>query len=242
MAACAASSFAQATQASLPNLKEGDRWVLQLTQERSPNLWSQNKYEVKVLRVSSKDMLILSKQAESTQPGREQLVGRDWSEFRNLDGVETTVYKPLAFPLKPGASWDVNFTHNHPNKDAKSVSLDLKYTVVGNEDVTVPAGQFNAIKIEGEGRWSDELEPTRAVTQGARSTGDDTTMVSEASARPAIKRGGRMYRQMWYVPAVKRWVKAVEEQYQPDGSRFERKTFELVSFDVGDAPHLNAAK
>lgn len=41
---------------------------------------------------------------------------------------------------------------------------------------------------------------------------------------------GKTYKAFWYVPAVGRWVKSVEEYYDANGMRNARYSNELVSF------------
>ena len=43
---------------------------------------------------------------------------------------------------------------------------------------------------------------------------------------------GRLYKAFWYVPAVKRWVKSVEEYYSANGQRTSSYRDELVSFNT----------
>ena len=45
---------------------------------------------------------------------------------------------------------------------------------------------------------------------------------------------GRLYKALWYAPAVKRWVKMVEEDYAGSGTRNARSTNELTAFKVAN--------
>ena len=224
----------QAQVVSAPELKEGDSWVLEYTQEIAPDTWNQSKRQITVVRVNSKDVLISNKQPDANQAARESLVNKDWSEFSMIDGVEVVTAQPMSFPLSLGKSWKTAFTRPHPAKDIKSAAFALTYTVVGVEDVTVKAGTFKAYKIEAEGTWADESEPVHALLQGAKTSADGTTLSTVQTNQPAVKRAGRLYRVIWYAPAQKRWVKNIEEQYAPDGSRYERKSFELLSSSLKD--------
>ena len=229
MALALVAANSQAQVVSAPDLKEGDSWVLEYTQEVAPSTWNQIKRQITVVRVNSKNMLISNKQPDANQPGRETLINKDWSEFSMIDGVETITYQPMLFPLSVGKTWETKFTRPHPAKDIKSAAFVVKYTVIGLEDVTVKAGTYKALKIEGEGTWTDESEPVHAVLQGAKTSTDGTSMSTVVSNQAALKRAGRLYRVIWYSPDQKRWVKNIEEQYAPDGTRYERKTLELLS-------------
>lgn len=79
----------------------------------------------------------------------------------------------LAFPLTPGQGWVSIF----PARDDYSLTFSRRHTVVGCEQVTVPAGTFVAVRI--------------AVSQ-------------IQSNRPA---NAAMEWTLWYAPAVKYFVK-----------------------------------
>lgn len=229
-----ASSHCLAESIGAPKIAIGDTWTYQKTIEKPPNTWNQTRDEFTVVRVTSNAILTSVKLSGSTQTPREFLVAKDWSSSRLIDEVETTVYKPLDFPLSTGKSWTLKYTIPNPNPKIKYSRYDLKYTVGESESVEVPGGKFKAVKIEGEGRWSDELEPGQVVTQSAQTNANGTSMTTDTRKVPDIKRSGTVYHAYWYVPDLKRWVKSVEEIYLPDGSRGERKTSELVSFRSGD--------
>jgi hypothetical protein len=106
--------------------------------------------------------------------------------------------------------------------------------VVGYESVEVPAGKFNALKIEAEGRWTAELEPTQTVVQGAESNSAGTSITSQTQKTADKTVSGRTYKAFWYVPEVRRWVKSVEEYYGSGGVRNERYTGELESFKLSE--------
>lgn len=166
----------------------------------------------------------------STQPPREVFLGSDWSRSRDVNGKDTVVNRPLAFPLSQGKSWDLGFTEANPNRNFKSEKWDNHFTVVGYETVKVPAGKFRALKIESEGHWEAELAPSQSVVQGAESRQDSATVVSQVRRTLPRNVGGKTYKAFWYAPEVKRWVKSVEEYYSSGGVRNERYTQELESF------------
>src|SRR3984957_3128435 len=199
IAGFAASASAESMNA--PSVKAGDAWIYKSTTEKGAAGWNQTHDETAVSRVTSSTIYFTVKATGSTQPAKELFAGADWSRVRDIDGKETVVNRPLAFPLAPGKSWEVRYTEPHPNKQFRSEEWDHKYTVVGFESVEVPAGKFNALKIEAEGRWTAELEPTQTVVQGAESNSEGTP-VGTQTQKPADKTvSGRTYRAFWYVPA-----------------------------------------
>jgi len=218
----------------MPKVNAGDTWTYLVTTEKGSSGWSQTRSEVTVARVTDSGIYFTSKQSGSTQPAVEMISGADWARVRDVNGKQTVVNRPLNFPLRPGKKWEVSYTEQHPNKIHRSEQLDANYAVVGNETVEVPAGKFTAIKIEVEGRWTAELEPSTSVVQAAQSQQNNATVVSQVNKTDARSASGRIYKAFWYVPEVKRWVKSVEEYYGSNGVRNERYTNELESFKTSD--------
>jgi hypothetical protein len=233
LAACclvAACAPACAETLNPPTIKSGDTWVYRVTTEKSTTGWSQTRDETTVTRVTPSSIYYTLKASGSTQPPKELFAGLDWSRVRDVNGKETTVNRPLSFPLTVGKTWDLQYTEPHPNKNFRSEEWSIKYTVVGLETVEVPAGKYNALKIEAEGRWTADLEPAQTVTQGAQSNADGTSMSTQVQKIKERTVTGRTYKAFWYVPEVKRWVKSIEEYYGSGGVRNESYTGELESF------------
>ena len=106
----------------------------------------------------------------------------DW----NAVSTDGRVFNPhtglLRFPLRVGDSYGTQFETALLKKGGRA-SNDRQVKVVGWEDVEVPAGKFRALKIVAEGSFQ-RLDN-----------------VSSGTSRNVI----------WYVPAVRRWVKMVGE-------------------------------
>jgi hypothetical protein len=218
-----------------PAVKPGDTWTYRNTTEKSPTGWSQVLEEITVARVTPTSIYFTTKPPGSALPPRETFTGADWSRVRDIGGQETLVGRPLSFPLAVGKTWELEYTDTNPgNKEHRSEHFHLAYSVSGRETVEVPAGRFDAFKVEADGRWTAELAPAQKVVQSAQSTTAGTSMATETQNTQSGQRSGRLYREIWYVPAVKRWVKAVEEYYSSGGIRNERVTVELESFKLAD--------
>ena len=217
-----------------PSVKTGDTWTYRSTTERGSSGWSQTDEEITVTRVTSTAIFIATKAVGSTQPAKEIIVGPDWSRMRDVNGKETVVNRPLAFPLADGKSWDVTYEEQNPNKNHKSEKFDNHFVVVGYETVEVPAGKFRALKIESEGHWEAQIAPGQSVVQGAQTGQGGATVVTQVQNTSERNTSGRLYKAFWYVPEVKRWVKSVEEYYSSGGVRNERYAQELQSFKAGD--------
>ena len=93
-----------------------------------------------------------------------------------------------------------------PDLDPQWSGWYSEATVLGRESVQVPAGRFDAIKVEV---WS-----TRKQTGG----------FSQARVEPL-----RVYYLIWYVPQVKRYVRMQRRITTADSSESEKDLFELLS-------------
>jgi hypothetical protein len=227
-----ASVSAGAQNVNAPMVKAGDSWTYKATTEKGTTGWNQTRDETTVSRVTSTTIYYTMKVSGSTQPEKELFAGVDWSRSRDVNGKEAVVNRPLSFPLTAGKTWELHYTEQQPNKAHRSEEWDTKYTVVGYEAVEVSAGKFNALKIEAEGHWTAEVEPSQTVVQGAQSSAAGVSMVTQTQKTADRTASGRTYKAFWYVPEVRRWVKSVEEYYSSNGVRTEKYTGELESFSL----------
>jgi hypothetical protein len=217
-----------------PTVREGDRWSYRVTEEQGTNNWSQTHNEVIVLRATSSSIYFTAGQIGSKIPANEVFMGADWSRVRAVNGKETVVNQPLSFPLSVGKTWSINYTEQHPDKNKRSEQREIKYTVLGYDAIDLPAGKFKALKIEGEGHWTAELEPNQTVVQMAQVSQDVTTMVTQANKTQAALFTGRTYLVLWYAPEIKRFIKSIEESYDNHGVRNSRETVELEAYKFSE--------
>jgi hypothetical protein len=232
----AASTLVQAESISAPKLSPGDTWTYVDTVETGPNGWRQTHDEIVVLRTTADHIYFEAKQAGTTQAANEMVAGADWSRSRNVNGTETTVNQPLSFPLSVGKSWEVKYTEAHPNVRHASESFDNRFKVVGPESVAVPAGKFDAIKVEAEGEWTAETAPMQSAAGNTIANQSGTTVVMQTHRVVPTTATGRLYKAFWYVPETGRWVKSVEEYYGSNGIRTQRFSSELESFKHAASP------
>ncbi len=224
---------AQAETIDLPQISENDTWTYQNTVENKTG-WHQTRDESTVLRAGPTGIAITTKSVGSTMPPAQQLIGRDWSRIRSVNGRQTVVNRPLAFPLSVGKTWQVDYTEDHPNRQHDSEHFHSVYKVVGWEDVTVPAGKFHALKIEADGDWSATLAPAISNASGARVDAQGSTVVMQTNKTVATTVSGRTYKAFWYVPEVKKWVKSDEEYYGSNNVQTGRFAAELESYKVSN--------
>lgn len=229
----ALASGAQAQPVAARQVVPNDTWTYQHTAETRTGGWQQTRVESTVVRVGSRAIALSNHLAGSTAPPVEQLTGLDWSRLRSVNGHETVVNRPLSFPLSIGKTWEVEYAKDHPNRQHSSERIKTTYKVVGWEDITVAAGTFRALKLEAEGEWAAAVAPAVSAMSSARVDAGGTASVVQTDKTSAAVFTGRTYKAFWYVPAVKRWVKSVEDYYDPNGVRYERSADELESFRVG---------
>lgn len=225
---------AAADKLDAPQVRAGDTWAYRITEEKGSNGWSQVHVDLSVTRATGSSIYFTVKQNGSTQPPREVFRGSDWSTTRDVNGKETVVERPLIFPLAAGKEWKVDFTENNPpGKNFSTESVTDDYRVVGYESVEVPAGKFQALKIEAEGHWTAQVAAGQTITQAAHSDGGGASAASRVQNTTPHEVSGRLYKAFWYAPEVKRWVKSIEEDYSSGGVRNGRRTSELESFKPG---------
>jgi hypothetical protein len=125
------------------------------------------------------------------------------------------------FPLRIGSSWKSAYEIHLPRRNDLRVRHERRVSVVGYEEVVVPAGKFRALKVVAEGTYQH--------LGFARRSGSTRTV-------------------SWYVPEVKRWVKLTHDEFEdlptpmfgpPRGETTRpaiRREDELVSFELAAQP------
>jgi hypothetical protein len=229
--AAVGATAATAQSVSQPVVHVEDSWTYKFTNTTKAG-FHQDENVTTVRRVDSDAMLIAVKPLGSEQAPLERLINLDWSRSRSVNGVETVINRPVAFPMAPGKTWTVEFNEDNPNRQFKSELTHLDYKVIGWEDVTVPAGTFKALKVEAHGRWTAQVAPAVTAVTGARVDAQGAATVSQANRILPATVTGRIYKAFWYVPEVKRVVKSDEEMYSTNGERSEDVEGVLESYKV----------
>lgn len=218
-----------------PVVSAGDSWTYQSTTEIRGG-WRQSQVVTTVDHAGPTGIAVSSTPVGSTMPPTETLAGRDWERARSVNGRQTVVNRPLQFPLEVGHSWTVDYTEDHPNRQHSSEHYHTTYRVSGWTDVTVPAGTFHAMQVEADGTWSATIAPSVSAVAASRVDASGATSVTQVGRTGGGTVSGRTYKSFWYVGSVRRWVKSVEEYYDPNGIRTARYTDTLISFKVSAHP------
>jgi hypothetical protein len=182
-----------------PQVKEGDRWRYQNT-DYPTNLARVRTYSERVSFVGPDEILTLNQDGSSDSV---------WTSEWNPRSIGGTVFdKPTGvfkFPLVIGATHETAYTVVARRNNPARTLYDGKVTVVGWEDVTVPAGKFRALKIELKGHYS----------------------------RLDIRASGWLRVTFWYVPELKRWARySYEDGYRNPSDPNWREDHVLMDFKV----------
>lgn len=121
--------------AEKPTLKVGDHWVFaQTTDPGKESTWSR-----RIVAVGADGVVDVQIGADKIQQ-----VDASWN-FIDPRGTEYN-RTPYRFPMRVGAEW--SFT----TKTGTAIIMDQRnsYKVVAYEPVTVPAGTFDCLKVEGK--------------------------------------------------------------------------------------------
>lgn len=157
-----------------PQVRVGDRWTYRLTDQASVKI-----YDLKVTFVGQDAI-----QAVSTIRGTDQEIDTTWTaEWNAVNDRLTGSFFPesglLRFPLKPGRRYTSEYEVARPRtRDSFRAKNTLEVSVVGWQEVTVPAGTFRALKIDAPGTYE----------------------------RLDVRRRGPLHVTLWYAPEVRRWV------------------------------------
>lgn len=201
-----ATPFAAAQNAERPEIKVGESWTYQDIDDWKNT--EKEKYTYTVAAVSDKEIR-LSRKSETSGAVVNVTETPDLN-FTTKVGYDGTFlqYTPdngtFVFPLTPGATWKAET--NYKKSSGAVGSYSLPAVAAGWEKVTVPAGEFLALKITEEGYY-------RASVGG--SSGQ-----------------GRMKMTLWYAPQAKGMVKVVYEDTDWGGKTYNRVTTQLAAYKV----------
>lgn len=179
-----------------PEVKVGDRWIY-----RTSNYWGIGRVDSFDMRVTFSDGKSIHTVLERKSDSREfdATYSSEWNAVVTMAGsLLSPDHGILRFPLRIGAMHKASYKFTRPRVGAVRGNGEQMVKVVGWEEVIVPAGKFRALKLEAKGTF-ERLD--------------------------VYSYGWQRY-EIWYVPAVKRWVKYIDEDLTG------RRTQELVEFQV----------
>jgi hypothetical protein len=218
------------TQIAAPDLKPGDSWVFDRSTERGTSGFSNQRFNLKIEHVGADTMVVGIKLEGSPTDYEDHFLGSDWSQTRLIDGNRTTTGRPFVFPMEIGKTWTMDYVDPTRHNLQVSAEHHATYKVTGWEDVTTPAGAFHALKIEGDEKVKAQFMAANAALGGAVSTADGATVIAKTNNTGPHAEYVETFSTFDYVPEVKYWVKAVEDTYNSNNVRTNRRTDLLISF------------
>ena len=189
-----------------PRIAIGDRWVYQgLDGEGgSPVV-----LERVVTRVSGDQVQLRQRRLDARrmpEPGERIRALIRSTLALDVPGKVSGQMRYADFPLALGKSWE--YTYQLSGKADVVTTYRVGARVDALERISVPAGTFDALRIEHQGNW------------------DTPTLINGAVGSVS----GRISATFWYAPAVNGWARIELTLYRPDGSAQTRLEQELVSY------------
>jgi hypothetical protein len=179
--------------AAPPAFQVGDSWTYKLTNNLDQ---TQRTYTIKIAEVTADSIVYRN-------GNRADLVGNTLL-LKRSDGTEET-FSPsnnfYAFPFRIGTSWSRKVVQ-HIGK--RVYDLDIKVSVLGEEEVQTAAGKVRAIKLQRETRWKERKKDN----------------------------AGTNIWTYWYNGGVKRWVVGEATNTTTTGKVLLNERHELASFDL----------
>ncbi len=190
-------------QAAAPALRVGDRWVTDVVDHQDARL---NYRSERIVQSIDGGRVVTSVRTLKNNYTRTVEYDGQWSLLAaRVPNGATTTYTPalpyLQFPVSPGQRWQARVVET--KADGTQRVHDVRAIVEGWEPVTVPAGQFDALRIV----LNDDVSEGGVLV----SQGQDVS---------------------WYVPGVRRSVKSEETSFTPNSGERRRRTIELVEYAV----------
>lgn len=230
--AAAAAAASPAASVPAPAFKIGDSWVYDQTTEKGQTGFAQMRLDLVIERLEGDSMMVGLKRDGAPTAFEDQEVGTDWSHRRLVDGQGTATTRPLTFPMTVGQSWTIDYVDTTRRGAQTSNHVHRTYTVIGWEDVTVPAGTFHAIKVVAKGVDKATLEVASTAATGAVVGSGGATTVAHTQRGGIGELTRATYAEFYYVPELKNFAKSIEEQYTPDEVRVIRETQTLASYKL----------
>jgi hypothetical protein len=144
------------------------------------------------------DVYVLREDSDNGTSKRQMTVRRslDLNRLRAVNG-QSQDNGWFRFPLETGKTWQA--TERWTNNQGYD---EVTFKVVGQERLTVAAGTFDTIKVEGTGFWHNE-------TPSGWTTGRDDKIAIAVWFAPEVKSYVRFQRENW-------WKGQIEQQWAAD--------------------------
>ena len=147
-----------APRAEPPAVKVGDRWNYEQNDRRTGLKESDWNRTVTAVTAS---------QIEGTENDGKFVWTRELNTVESSTAVVSGESKFLSFPLEVGKKWDFKYSWASKINPGKG-RWQLDAAVVAYEKVKVPAGEFDAFKIEYKGFWNNDTNNRSGLSSAPR--------------------------------------------------------------------------
>jgi len=182
-----------------PTPKVGEVWKYQQV-----DLWNNSQLDVwedELVEIQADGLVFRSKSSKDATP-KTRYNGRGLAPCRKMRDSDAEMCDgAFAFPLRVGGKhsydkrpWRNGDGHNSADCEVKDV-----------EKVTVPAGTFDAFRVDCQGAWQ------RVFGEG-------------------LRKSGRTEESHWYSPTVNSLVKSIYRSYTGSGKLYTQEQTELTEF------------
>lgn len=202
MAATAGAAEPGSAPAPLPTVAVGDTWTYQYT-----DVWKHTPGNLNRTEVTAVDAGGIQVDVKRAATSAVLSHSRYTPELNPIDRGKmhfAPYYARYAFPLVPGKAWTVDATGDNPAA-GRRWRYQINGKALGWEKITVPAGEFDVIKVEVVSYYHGE----------------------EVGSRGG---GGQSKETVWYAPAVNNFVKLEYQDTNWQGTIFNRDQWELTAF------------
>ena len=176
----------------------GDRYVYRLTDGYNPEIRGQLSQRVENIEGGRITLAVTLERSGSKKETTEiQTLKGDWlrhaitSRDQPFDYDFTQAYSAYPLPLEPGKEWSKRVNAYVPaTGQQRSVRIDAK--VIGGERISVPAGEFDTVKIErliyaGDAEYNLHETNTVEIEWYAPALGRGVRLVSKSEYRDIAK-------------------------------------------------------
>ena len=155
LAAALSPVHAAGEKGNAPEVKVGDHWKLE---QRDARTGIKESEFVRRITAVSPDLI------EGTENDATLKMRPDLNPIESSINIAGGDPKFLNFPLEVGKKWSFKYTFaNKTNSGKGRVQLDAE--VVAYEKITVPAGTFDAFRIENRGFWNNDASRNNGRTK-----------------------------------------------------------------------------
>ena len=181
-----------------PNFVAGDQWAYRTVNQVDG---VERKWDLRVTEVRGDEV-------HYSNGSISDLLGNNIFIKRPSGRAET--YTPSThyylFPMRAGNTWDLKSVQVNKEADGRTHTFDVevRLTVIGEEEVEVPAGRMRAVKVERVVKWK-QLDS------------------QNAGIRTSV---------FWYSGAAKRWVRLDDRNVTAKGKTILHERNELASYSV----------